>query len=88
VDANVRRGGRQYQQFAAAIERLSWVKYGCDAFYDPVRAEHCQLRFSLLSYRLPLKWIRSNWLSMCSDYQVVFRQSTFLPRLAESAQNW
>lgn len=22
------------QQFAAAIERLSWVKYGCDAFYD------------------------------------------------------
>jgi len=57
VDANVRRGGRQYQQFAAAIERLSWVKYGCDAFYDPVRAEHCQLRFSLLSYRLPLKWI-------------------------------
>ena len=54
MDANVRRGGRQYQQFAAAIERLSWVKYGCDAFYDPVRAEHCQLRFSFLSYRLPL----------------------------------
>ena len=54
VDANVRRGGRQYQQFAAAIERLSWVKYGCDAFYDPVRAEHCQVRFSFLSYRLPL----------------------------------
>ena len=54
VDANVRRGGRQYQQFAAAIERLSWVKYGCDAFYDPVRAEHCRVRFSFLSYRLPL----------------------------------
>ena len=54
VDANVRRGGRQYQQFAAAIERLSWVKYGCDAFYDPIRAEHCRVRFSLLSYRLPL----------------------------------
>ena len=54
MDANVRRGGRQYQQFAAAIERLSWVKYGCDAFYDPVRAEHCQVRFSFLSYHLPL----------------------------------
>jgi len=54
IDANVRRGGRQYQQFAAAIERLSWVKYGCDAFYDPIRAEHCRVRFSFLSYRLPL----------------------------------
>lgn len=53
VDANARRGGRQYQQFAAAIERLSWVKYGCDAFYDPIRAEHCQVRFSFFSYRLP-----------------------------------
>lgn len=54
VDANTRRGGRQYRQFAAAIERLSWVKYGCDAFYDPVRAEHCQVRFGLFSYRVPL----------------------------------
>lgn len=54
VDARVRRGGRQYQQFAAAIERLSWVKYGCDGFYDPVRAEHCQVRFGFFSYRLPL----------------------------------
>ena len=53
VDAHARRGGRQYQQFAAAIERLSWVKYGCDAFYDPIRAEHCQVRFSFFSYRLP-----------------------------------
>ncbi len=54
IDANVRRGGRQYQQFAAAVERLSWVKYGCDAFYDPIRAEHCQVRFGFFSYRLPL----------------------------------
>jgi|GEM_PF-393638 len=54
VDANARRGGRQYQQFAAAVERLSWVKYGCNAFYDPVRAEHCQVRFGFFSYRLPL----------------------------------
>lgn len=55
IDTNVRRGGRQYQQFAAAVERLSWVKYGCDAFYDPVRAEHCRVRFSFLSYHLPLE---------------------------------
>jgi hypothetical protein len=53
VDANSRRGGRQYEQFAAAIERLSWVKYGSDAFYDPIRAEHCQVRFGFFSYRLP-----------------------------------
>lgn len=54
VDAQTRRGGRQYRQFAAAIERLSWVKYGCDAFYDPIRAEHCRVRFGFFSYRLPL----------------------------------
>lgn len=54
VDAGNRRGGRQYQQFAAAVERLCWVRYGCDAFYDPVRAEHCQVRFGFFSYRLPL----------------------------------
>lgn len=54
VDAHRRRGGRQYDQFAAAIERLSWVRYGCNAFYDPIRAEHCQVRFGFFSYRLPL----------------------------------
>ncbi len=54
VNAQSRRGGRQYQQFAAAVERLSWVRYGCDAFYDPVRMEHCQVRFGFFSFRLPL----------------------------------
>lgn len=54
VDTQSRRGGRQYQQFTAAVERLSWVTYGCDAFYDPVRGEHCRVRFSFFSYRLPL----------------------------------
>jgi hypothetical protein len=54
VDAHTKRGGRQYQQFAAAIERLSWVRYGCNAFYDPVRAERCQVRFGFFGYRLPL----------------------------------
>jgi hypothetical protein len=55
VDAETRRGGRQYQHFAAAVERLSWVRYGCDAFYDPIRVEHCQVRFGFFSYRLPLE---------------------------------
>jgi len=54
IDSQTRRGGRQYRQFAAAVERLSWVKYGCDAFYDPIRAEHCRVRFGFFSYRLPL----------------------------------
>ncbi len=53
IDVRSRRGGRQYQQFSAAVERLSWVKYGCDAFYDPIRAEHCVVRFGFFSYRSP-----------------------------------
>lgn len=54
IDSQKRRGGRQYEQFAAAIERLSWVRYGCDAFYDPIRAERCRVRFGFFSYRLPI----------------------------------
>ena len=54
IDSRKRRGGRQYEQFAAAIERLSWVRYGCDAFYDPIRAERCRVRFGFFSYRLPM----------------------------------
>lgn len=54
VDAGSRRGGRQYQRFQEAIERLSAVRYCCDRFYDPVRAEHRKVSFGLLSYSLPL----------------------------------
>lgn len=54
IDAGSRRGGRQYQRFQEAIERLSAVHYACDLFYDPIRAEHRKVGFGLLSYSLPL----------------------------------
>lgn len=54
IDAGSRRGGRQYRQFAEALERLSAVRYRNDAFYDPVRAEHRKVSFGFLSYSLPL----------------------------------
>ena len=54
IDAASRRGGRQYRQFAAALERLSAVRYRNDAFYDPIRAEHRKVSFGFLSYSLPL----------------------------------
>jgi len=54
IDQRARRGGRQYRQFAAALERLSEVRYRNEAFYDPIRAEHRRVSFGLLSYSLPL----------------------------------
>ncbi|MBN9519852.1 hypothetical protein J0H58_15225 [bacterium] len=54
VDQRGNRGGRQYQQFADALDRLAAVSYASDAFYDPVRAEHRRVRFRFLSYSLPL----------------------------------
>ncbi len=48
-----RRGGRQYQQFAEAIRRLSTVTYMSDAFYDPIRCEHRRVSFRFFSYSLP-----------------------------------
>ncbi|MBX9623312.1 MAG: hypothetical protein K2X82_05820 [Gemmataceae bacterium] len=54
VDQLGNRGGRQYQQFADALDRLAAVSYASDAFYDPVRAEHRRVRFHFLSYSLPL----------------------------------
>jgi hypothetical protein len=54
IDQRQRRGGRQYRQFAEAIERLSQVSYQCDAFYDPIRREHRRVGFHFLSYSLPL----------------------------------
>jgi hypothetical protein len=49
-----RRGGRQYQQLAESLERLSLVSYRNDAFYDPIRSEHRRVSFGFLSYSLPL----------------------------------
>ena len=53
IDAGTRRGGRQYQQFAAALERLSAVSYLSSACYDPVRGEYRQVSFRFFSYSLP-----------------------------------
>lgn len=49
-----RRGGRQYQQLAESLERLSLVSYRNDAFYDPNRGEHRRVSFGFLSYSLPM----------------------------------
>lgn len=54
IDKNARRGGRQYDQFREAIERLSTVSYRNDHFYDPMRAEHRRVSFGFFSYSLPL----------------------------------
>src|SRR5262245_48280282 len=54
IDHRGRRGGRQYQQFAGTIERLSVVRYLNSHFYDPIRAEHRRMSFGFFSYSLPL----------------------------------
>ena len=54
IDQHARRGGRQYRDFAAALERLSAVRYQNQAFYDPVRREHRRVSFGLFDYSLPL----------------------------------
>ncbi len=53
LDAGTRRGGRQYQEFSAALQRLSVVKYLSDACYDPSRSEYRKVSFGFLSYSLP-----------------------------------
>ena len=54
INAGSRRGGRQYRQFAAALERLSVVNYLSNACYDPVRGEYRRVSFRFLSYSLPV----------------------------------
>lgn len=54
IDQHARRGGRQYSQFVAALQRLSVVKYQSDNFYDPIRGEHRRVSFGFLSYSLPV----------------------------------
>jgi hypothetical protein len=55
IDVKTRRGGRQYRDFTAAIERLACVRYQCDKFYDPIRGEHRRVTFGFFSYSLPLE---------------------------------
>ena len=54
INQSSKRGGRQYQQFAEAIRRLSAVTYMNDGFYDPVREEHRRVSFRFFSYSLPV----------------------------------
>lgn len=54
IDAGSRRGGRQYQQFAQTLERLSVVNYLSDACYDATRGEYRNVSFGFLSYSLPV----------------------------------
>lgn len=53
IDAGSRRGGRQYRDVTATIDRLSSVRYLNDSFYDPIRAEHRRVNFGFFSYSLP-----------------------------------
>ena len=54
INAGSRRGGRQYQQFTDALERLSTVNYLSDACFDPNRGEYRRVSFGFLSYSLPV----------------------------------
>ncbi|WP_143549119.1 hypothetical protein [Rhodopirellula bahusiensis] len=53
VDTRSARGGEQYRLFRDAIRRLSVTSYLCDAFYDPIKAEHREVSFHFFSYDLP-----------------------------------
>lgn len=53
INQSSKRGGRQYQQFADSLRRLSAVTYMSDAFYDPIREEHRRVSFRFFSYSLP-----------------------------------
>ena len=54
IDAQSRRGGRQYQRFTEAMERIAAIQYFNDGFYDPIRSEHRNINFGFFSYSLPL----------------------------------
>ena len=53
INSGTRRGGRQYKDLTASLERLSAVTYRSDGFYDPVRAEHRKASFGFLSFTAP-----------------------------------
>ena len=54
IDSLSDRGGSAYRAFRSSLRRLAGVKYQCDNFYDPIRREHRQVAFGLLSYSLPV----------------------------------
>lgn len=53
INSGSRRGGRQYTDLTASLERLSAVTYRSDGFYDPIRAEHRKASFGFLSFTAP-----------------------------------
>ena len=53
IDGAKGRGGKNYALFRQAITRLAAVTYLNDHFYDPVRGEHREVAFGVLSYSLP-----------------------------------
>ena len=53
INSGSRRGGRQYTDLTASLERLSAVTYRSDAFYDPIRAEHRKASFGFFSFTAP-----------------------------------
>ena len=53
IDAQSRRGGRQYRRFSEAIDRIAAIQYFNSAFYDPIRSEHRKLNFGFFSYSVP-----------------------------------
>ena len=53
INSKGKRGGRQYTEFEASLQRLSMVTYRSDGFYDAVRAEHRKVSFGFLSFSAP-----------------------------------
>lgn len=53
IDPQSRRGGRQYKEFTAALDRIAAAKYFSDNFYDPIMAEHRRINFGFFSTSLP-----------------------------------
>ena len=48
------KGGKNYHLFRQALARLADVTYKNERFYDPIRGEHREVSFGLLSYSLPI----------------------------------
>lgn len=53
LGVHTKLGGEDYRIFRDALRRLAAVNYQCENFYDPIRAERCDVSFGFLSYRLP-----------------------------------
>ncbi|MGA2034419.1 MAG: hypothetical protein ABSG68_19410 [Thermoguttaceae bacterium] len=54
INGAANRGGKNYDLFRGAINRLSTVSYRNDHFFDPIRGEHRDVGFGFFSYSLPL----------------------------------